>query len=147
LLMRLRRLQALEESLTPAQKTRLESLLSRFEEVTREWHVHYEQKLVREANSRLDAMRAFFQEASENPRLASSAYRPEALRRTITEEILRTLAEMNVESAELRSKVNQTDSRLSSVAGQPADFLWDDVLKPIYPQRPYWWLYRKPRDV
>lgn len=147
LVMRLRRLQALQAGMSLAQQSRLENALSQFEAITREWHVHYEQKLLREANSRLDAMRSFFQEATENPRIASSVYKPEQLRRTITQEILRALADLNVESADLSAKVKQTDSRLSSVANQPTGFLWDKTLEPIYPQGQYWWLYRQPREL
>ncbi|HLV37044.1 MAG TPA: hypothetical protein VKY59_18105, partial [Spirillospora sp.] len=67
------------------------------------------------------------------------------LRRTIVQDILATMAELGIQSAELDDKVRQTDSRLSSVASEHTGFLWDPQLEPAYPQKDYWWLYRKPR--
>jgi hypothetical protein len=146
LVMRLRRLRLLRDQMTESQRARLDSIEDQHAEAVKEWRVHYERKLLREANSRLDAMRAFFQEASENPRTTSSNYRPEVLRRTISQEILIALADMNVSSQELAQKASQVDNRLRGIATQATDFLWSPMLQPIYPQKDFWWLYRKPRD-
>lgn len=145
--MRLRRLELLRDQMTPAQQARLDDVNNQHAGVLSEWRAHYEKKLLREANSRLDAMRAFFQEAGENPRMANSVYKPELLRRTITQEILIALDRLNVHSEELDSKVKQTDNRLRGVANQSTEFLWSPLLEPIYPQKDYWWLYRKPREL
>lgn len=143
LLMRIRRLDALSEQLTGGQTAELEQIKARHEEVRKEWRVHYEQKLLREANSRLDAMRTFFEECAEDPRLCANAYRPEAARRTLVQEVLFEIAHLGIEDDDLKRKVGGTDGNLRRYI-QPADFLWDAVLQPVYPQGTFWWLYSRP---
>ena len=145
--MRLRRLEALRGEMSPGQQSRLKALQHQLTDTLTDWQAHYERKLLREANSRLDAMRTFFQEASDNPAQSVGIFKPEVLRRTIVEEIRLALDRMNVHSEELDKKVRMTDSRLKGVAVQQVDFQWSPLLEPIYPQKDYWWLYRKPREV
>ncbi len=142
-LLRLRRLRALETHLTDAQQKQLAQLESRHGEVRREWCVHYEKKLVKEALSRLDAMRMFFDECRESPRLCAGAYMPEVLRRTIVQEIVLAMTEMDVHSADLNAKIALIDGQLRGVV-QPADFVWSGMLQPVYPKEPFWWLYHRP---
>lgn len=146
LVMRLRRLGAQRDQMTPNQQTRLDTAQNSFEAITKEWHVHYENKLLREANSRLDAMRMFFQEARESPPSANGLYKPELLRRTIAQEIIGALKALGVSNSELENKAKQTDSHLRGIANQPTTFLWDRSLEAYYPEKDYWWLYRRPRD-
>lgn len=145
LLMRLRRLGMLRMQLTTGQREQLHALQQQHQAVRDEWRAHYEKKILWEANSRLDAIRHYFTEAAQSMELAANAYKPEQLRRTIVQDILAAMAELGIQSAELDDKVRQTDSRLSSLAGEHTGFLWDPQLEPAYPQKDYWWLYRKPR--
>ncbi len=145
--MRLRRLEMLYSEMTPGQQSRFTAVKQQLADILKDWRAHYEKKLLREANSRLDAMRTFFQEASESPTTAGGIYKPEVLRRTIVEEISIALDKMNVHSEELDKKIRMTDSRLKGVAVQQADFQWAPILEPVYPQKDYWWLYRKPREI
>ncbi len=145
LLMRLRRLQALRMQLNTDQRERLQTLIEQHDSIRDQWRVHYEQKLLWEANSRLDAMRHYFDEAAQSREMAANNYKPEQLRRTIVQDIVQTMEQLNIRSAEVDDKVRQTDNRLSSIAQEPTAFLWDSQLEPAYPQKDYWWLYRKPR--
>ncbi len=145
--MRLRRLRQLRDQMNAEQQARLDALEARYNETLQDWRAHYEQRLLREANSRLDAMRPFFQETTENPRLADSVYKPELLRRTIVQDILGALERLGADSSELSSKARQVDGRFRGVISQAAPFQWDAQLEPVYPQKDYWWLYRKPREV
>ena len=145
--MRLRRLRLLRDQMNADQQTRLDALEARYDDTLKDWRAHYERRLLREANSRLDAMRPFFQETTENPRLADSVYKPELLRRTIVQDIMNALERLGVDSSELSSKARQVDSRFRGVIGEAAPFQWDAQLEPVYPQKDYWWLYRKPREV
>jgi uncharacterized membrane-anchored protein YhcB (DUF1043 family) len=143
LLLRLRRLNALRDQLTPAQQSALDGVQHQHDTVRKEWTRHYAEKLVREANSRLDAMRTYFEECRENPRLCASAYLPEAMRRTIVQEIAAFMNANGMPSEELRTKIAGADGKLRSVA-KPTDFVWAAALMPVYPKSDFWWLYARP---
>lgn len=143
LLMRIRRLNALSDQMSQADRAHLHKVQHRYAEVLEEWRAHCESKITREANSRLDAMRTYFQECAENPRLCASAYKPEALKRTIVQEIVMEMDRLGIEHDELTQKMRGTDSQLRRYV-QPAAFLWDTVLEPVYPQNEFWWLYNRP---
>ena len=144
LLMRLRRLGVLRMQLNTQQREQLAELNHQHEEARDEFRAHYEKKMLWEANSRLDSIRQYFSEASTSDGAVSN-YPPEMLRRTIVQELLVAMDELRIQSAELDTKVRQIDSRLNGIATERTGFLWDAQLEPAYPQKDYWWLYRKPR--
>jgi hypothetical protein len=146
LLMRLRRLGLFRNEMSPEQHARLDAIKNQFELIRKEWRAHYEAKLLREANSRLDAMRPYFQEIQDSPATAAGNYKPELLRRTVVQEILQEMESLGIHSADLDNKVRQMDSRLRSAAPQQSPFLWASSLQSAYPQREFWWLYSKPRE-
>ncbi len=141
LVMRLRRLHLFTAQLDDVQIAHLSKIDATHEAVRREWHHHYEEKLKREAKSRLDAMRTFFEEARDAN--AARIYGPEVLRRTITEECLIALEEMKIDTSDLRKLARATDSRLRSYV-TASTFFWDESLKEAYPPQPFWWLYSAP---
>jgi hypothetical protein len=149
---RLRRLDTLRTHLNAKQHETLSHAMRKHESVQREWRVHYEEKLKHEVHSRLDAMRTFFRECAESTRLCASVYAPEVLRRTVVQEVLRLMDELNVQadSADddqdgptLAEKLRGTDAQLRGLV-KPHPFLWDDILQPAYPKDEFWWLYNKP---
>ncbi|GAB4527151.1 MAG: hypothetical protein OHK0046_44590 [Anaerolineae bacterium] len=144
LLMRIRRLNALRDQLDADQQQRLEVIEMRNADVYSEWQSHYDKKLVREVHSRLDAMQTFFEECAANPRTCAQNYRPEASRRTIVQEVLIAMENLNVPVEEdLQNKLRAVDSRLRRFV-QPDDFLWSETLKPAYDEGTFWWLYQRP---
>lgn len=144
LLMRLRRLGVLRMQLSTGQQEQLAELNHQHEETRDEFRAHYEKKMLWEANSRLNSIRQYFSDAA-TPDGAASNYTPEQLRRTIVQELLVAMDELRIQSAEIDTKVSQIDSRLNGIATERSGFLWDAQLEPAYPQKDYWWLYRKPR--
>ncbi len=146
LLLRLRRLEYLRGQLSAAQQARLDAAAAAHQDIRRAHTVRYTERLQHEANSRLDAMRTFFQEAAENPSGAAAIYRPELLRRTIVQEILPALEQLRADTASLTPRLHRTDAQLRATAAQPSGFLWDAALEPVYPREPFWWLYQKPRE-
>lgn len=143
LVMRLRRLHALSDQLDARQRDQLEAAQKEFDRVQKEWNVHFSGKIAKEALSRLDAMRTFFSECSKSNATCAQNYAPEALRRTIVEE-LRPVIEANQAPAEgLAEKLRSTDANLRAVV-QPDQFIWSPLLQPVYPQAVYWWLYQRP---
>lgn len=143
LLLRIRRLKVFQHEMTGSQRSQLLEIESMNRAVYNEWRMHYETKMVREALSRLDAMKHYFEECGSDPRQCASGYRPEAFRRTVVEEITIEMEYLRVESAELVSKKRATDSRLRGYA-RPATFLWDARLQPAYDEQVFWWLYQHP---
>jgi hypothetical protein len=142
-LMRLRRLRTLQSNMNDKQRAQLQEIETRHEQARREWTNAYEGKIVKEALSRLDGMKAFFDECNSEPRSCASAYMPEALKRTIVEEIRMAMRELNIASAEVDSKVRSTDMRLRGFI-QQSPFVWASALESVYPSDRFWWLYNRP---
>lgn len=139
-LLRLRRLNALRGSMNANQITALDTVTIAHNQARNEWGVAYAKKLTHEAESRLRDIQIYVKECRDDPRMAASAYLPEALRRTMVQEVLTALGE---NASGLKPKVRQADSGLRNHT-QPCPFLWDAVLQPIYPQAEFWWLYVRP---
>ncbi|MGB1288092.1 MAG: hypothetical protein ACPG7F_16260, partial [Aggregatilineales bacterium] len=112
LLLRLRRLDMLRDEMKRKQGADLDKAIELHDMVQSEWRVHYEEKMLKEANSRLDAMRSFFQECNDNPRACRGNYKPEAMRRTIVQEILIEMGELGISSKDLTSKLRDRDGKL-----------------------------------
>ncbi len=143
LLMRLRRLEALADSLTDAQREQLARISAAHQAVRKEWTLRYTERLIQEAKSRLKAMDTFFEECEDNPRTCPKNYIPETLRRTIVQDINAALSAMGADSAELDRVIRGADSKLRRHLA-PAEFVWSKILQPAYPPTQYWWLYSMP---
>jgi hypothetical protein len=141
--MRLHRLRVLEDQMTGAQKAILTDIEARNEQVRQEWMVHYDDKMVLEGRSRLKVIQAFFADCEDDPRSCANNYMPEALRRTIVEDILKAFKSYHVPSAELAEVARLNDTKLRRFT-QPSDFIWASALQPAYPRDEYWWLYALP---
>lgn len=147
LLMRLRRLDILRDGLSAEQRQRLENSLNQNEAFAKEWRLHYSGKMIREAKSRLDAMRTFFQECRETPRACAGIYGPEALRRTIVQEILLAMKDLGIEvDDDLKTKRGMIDQQLRGVLVN-TDFIWADEIQSAYPREKFWWLYQSPIEA
>lgn len=143
LLMRLRRLHQLADQMTDAQRAKLDKIKTTHDAAAKEWRAHYEGKITREANSRLDAMKTFFEECAASPAGCPRIYLPEVLRRTIVEELMIAMKERGMEDAELTTKARGVDSRLRRFV-QPSAFVWADALQSAYDQKQFWWMYSEP---
>ncbi|MDZ4771179.1 MAG: hypothetical protein SGJ24_18820 [Chloroflexota bacterium] len=143
LLLRLRRLRELDERLSPAQRDQLGQIAKAHDGIMSEWRQHYVEKLHREGESRLKAMRTFFDECEESPRQCANIYLPEVVRRTIVQEIVRVLKMLEEPHDELVKAMRGVDSKLRRFT-EPAAFLWEPDLQMVYPQSEFWWLYAVP---
>jgi hypothetical protein len=143
LLMRLRRLDALRDKMRDSQSKELDKVVDSWHEIRDEWRLHYEEKLKREADSRLDAMRTFFTECEENKQNCLHNYRPELLRRTVVQELLNEIDALSIEATDIKRKASATDAKFRSYLSE-ANFQWADDLQSVYAKGEYWWLYQKP---
>jgi hypothetical protein len=146
LLMRLRRLHALEDRMTDAQRATLAKVSEQHDRVRKEWTLHYHNKLVQEANSRLKQIKQYVEECREDPRACAASYLPEALRRTIVQEIADVLDNHDMPSAELDRAIREADGGLRRYAS-PSDFIWAQELQSVYPKTKFWWLYAQPQPA
>ena len=143
ILLRLKRLDVLQPEMTDKQRTTFDSVIEKNADIAKEWRSHYEGKMLREANSRLDAMRMYFNECASNMKLCASQYLPEALRRTTVQVLLEELKDWGVEDDDLTTKVRARDGELRRYV-QPSDFVWSPSLASVYDSKVYWWLYNRP---
>jgi hypothetical protein len=143
LLMRLRRLDRLRDHLSDHQKKRLDSAIDYHNNVRSEWAHHNEEKLQKEAHSRIDAMSNFFRECHDSPAQCDNVYLPELLRRTIVQEVLDEMGNASNDDKLLTDKIRMADTKLHEFV-RPDSFQWDSILQPVYPESKYWWLYQKP---
>jgi uncharacterized membrane-anchored protein YhcB (DUF1043 family) len=146
LVMRLRRLALLADQLSDAQSKQLDKANDYFAHTQREWNVHFGEKALKEANSRLDAMRTFFQECAQSNKSCAGNYPPEILRRTIVQELVQVIADNRLENDELSDKLKGTDGKLRGIV-KPSPFIWAAPLQAVYPPATYWWLYQRPPQV
>ncbi|MEO1165889.1 MAG: hypothetical protein AAFV98_19040 [Chloroflexota bacterium] len=146
LLMRLRRLDALRNSMMDSDRRTLDAIIEQWQAVRDEWRVHYEDKLQQEASSRINAMKSFFQECRDSMQSCRNNYRPELQKRTIVQEILLEMRDLNIENADLMKLVNAADTKFHSYM-RPDSFQWSDDLKDVYPEDDFWWLYQKPPQL
>lgn len=150
-LMRLRRLDALYDQLSIEQRRQYDALRNQHDAIKSDKVGSYQHKLNWEANSRLDAMRGFFDECTANPKLCPRVYLPEVLRRTLVEEVLIAIGddlndEENEVYAGLKKKVRATDARFKRFL-KPNEFIWAKELIPAYDEKRFWWLYQRPEEA
>lgn len=138
LLTRLYRLNAEKSHLAAGQQAEVARLTDTAERTIYSLKSRFNQRLLREMKSRLDSLRWFLDEASEDPTRGKANYPYEIRNRQRIEEIVKRMGAEIPE--ELRSQLAAVDSRLRAVAAGD-QFVWDARLQPIFPSPPYWYLY------
>jgi hypothetical protein len=140
LLMRFHRLEALRDQLTPEQQAVVRKAQQKFEEVRREWPVHYEGKLQHELRSRLVALGQYLQEAEEHPRLGLENFASSMEKRVMVEALKDAAEEQGVWTDELKGTLLSTDNRISRLI-ERGSFIWDSRVEAAYPPDKFWFLY------
>ncbi|MGJ3239412.1 MAG: hypothetical protein ACFE0Q_11950 [Anaerolineae bacterium] len=146
LVLRLRRLDLLRGHLKDYQSKKLDKAIDRFMQVRTDWTYHYSGKLKEEAHSRIDAMKPFFYECSDNIRNCIGIYKPEMMRRTIVQELVYEMTALNITDSALTDKIAEVDEKLRKIT-EEAGFQWAEVLQPAYDRDAFWWLYYSPPDL
>ncbi len=141
LLLRLYRLTRLEPYLDDEQRTQVRDAQINFEAERARWAVHYEQKLQRELDGRLNALEQFLTDChTETP--CAPEYPVCAEKRTMIAHLRDEATEHDVLAEEIAARVGQLDTALQHVT-QSGPFVYtDERLAQVYPQARFWWLYR-----
>ncbi len=145
LLMRVYQLRHLETQLSAKQQQELHDAVMNWESERSEWITHYEQKIQRELESRLGALRWYLDDCAKDPGSSNSGWLNEAEKRTMIEHLLAEAKEFDILTDELTSQVASIDSHIRQFH-KNGDFLWPAELQAAYPVENYWWLYGRMTD-
>lgn len=140
MLMRLHQLKALESELNGKHQQELHDAEANINAAKNEWSLHYEQKILREIESRLGALRWYTDDCTKDPVSCANGWRNEAEKRTIVAELVFEAKKLDIFTDDLRADIAHLDGRLRQFH-KDGDFLWDDRLETAYPKADYWWLY------
>lgn len=141
--LRLRRIDALQDMLDARRQKNYDRIRFQHDQIHTDHLEAYLSKMERESHSRLDAMKQFFDDCNEDPKMCPRIYNPEIFRRTVIEELVTGLTSDGVVSEELDQKLSRTDKKLRRYV-QPAEFQWDDQLREVYPKETFWWVWMQP---
>ncbi len=140
LLMRLHRLNALRDDLTPAQAERLDTATTTAEETLHRWDVQAREMASRETSARLGLWQNYVAELADNPRRYTPEYATQAEGRTALSMLLTFSGDSGREAL---AQIGSVDAMLKAVPAEEG-FVWDDELSAAYPQHEFWWLYLRP---
>jgi len=140
LLLTLDELDASKQLMNPHQEQEFSIHFAVFERALGKWRAAIEQKASREIITRTNLWNAYLQDIQEEPD-AKEDYAREVRNRVLITK-LKSLA-----SNELLDGVEPETSldKQMALETQPADFLWDEKLKPIYPIEKFPFLYSQPQ--
>jgi hypothetical protein len=141
LLMRLHRLAAVKDMLTPAQQNQLQQAQERFEQMRTEWRVAYENKIKQELQSRTTSLEQFLNECSDNLRSCADNYPSAMEKRVIIEGLLQEAQNLGSFSSDLNTRITALDNKIHRYAQDTGVFIWDTRLTKAYPHDRYWFLY------
>jgi hypothetical protein len=113
-----------------------------FDRIRQKWPVAVERKALTEASQRLSLWSAYLQGLSDG-REDPADYPQEVRQRVILSRLL-GIAKTNPDSREPITIVEELDGMLRSQL-TPAEFIWDDRLKAVYPDGEFWFLYGRIR--
>ncbi len=138
---RLHRLEVQADQLSPEERQRLEEVRQSIQETLRIMDSQALALAEREIKTRLNSLRWFLDECRDNRSYCRSEYPFEIRNRQRIQELLDAFGEKL--SPELRRQVAEMDREIRSLI-KPADFIWDDRVRDVYPQDKYWYLYALP---
>jgi 5-carboxymethyl-2-hydroxymuconate isomerase len=141
LLARLHKLEAQRNKLSAEQQQEFADLRRQLEDAMRDFHTRFHSLLERETKARLNSLKWFLDECQEDRRQCRVQYPFEIRNRQRIAEIWKILGQNPPQG--LRGQIDAVDRRLRSLT-VPADFVWDEYVKEIYPREAYWYLYVLP---
>lgn len=141
LLTRLYRLEQERDLLTPAQQTRVNDLGKQARATIYSLRTRFHELLKREIKARLDSLNWFLDDVIGDPKRARTEYPFEIRNRQRIELMVEELAEDL--TPELKNQISRIDDRIRLIV-QPAEFLWDKRLEPVFPRERFWYLYVSP---
>ena len=141
LLARLHRLHGERSALDEAQQQRLHLAQTEADRIIHSLRTRFHQRLQREMKARLDSLRWFLDDCSQDKQRCRVEFPYEMRNRQRIEESVKRLG--GDVPPELREGLQCVDKRLRQI-GRVVGFTWDKRLESVYPQDTYWYLYMLP---
>ncbi len=142
LLVRLHRLNGEREQLTPAQRTALDQAQRAVDATVHSLRSRFVERLERDMKSRLNSLRWFIDDCRQDRKRCRSEYPFEIRNRQRIEQIINQLGDDLGD--DLAGQLRQIDDRIQYMT-TACDFIWDERLRPLFPKKPYWYLYALPQ--
>jgi len=139
MLLRLRRLAAATDALSPDQFQQFEQARQKADDELKHWAIQAEEKEVREIKARLQTWSAFLDDAIGDPTRHTVEYPTQVENRAIMDMLL-AIAGRAADGQNFRARLDSLDQRLQANT-QSADFVWDAIYAPAFPKAANWWLY------
>lgn len=140
LLTRLYRLKAERDRLSPAEQQQFDQVEADARRIVYSLKTRFHHHLQRELKSRIDSLRWFIDEATEDFARGRANYAFEIRNRQRIEEILKELGSDVPQP--LAAELASIDGRLGALRMGP-EFVWDPSLQNVFPRKPYWYLYAR----
>lgn len=141
LLARLHKLEAQRNKLTAEQQQEFAEVRRQLDDSMRDFRTHFNSLLIRETKARLNSLKWFLDECQEDRRQCRIQYPFEIRNRQRIAETWKILSQNPPQG--LRGQIDAIDRRIRSLTA-PADFVWDEQVRNIYPHEEYWYLYVLP---
>lgn len=141
LLTRLFRLEGERESLLVEQRSRVKDLALQAHSTIYSLRTRFHDLLKREVKARIDSLNWFLDDVLGDPKRARTEYPYEIRNRQRIAAMVDELAEDF--TPELKAELKRVDERIRLIV-QPAAFVWDSHLEPIFPRERFWYLYVSP---
>ena len=139
LIMRLNRLDQIDNLLTEAQRQAVHTAHQQFDKVQTDWTVAYEGKLKRELTARLRALGQFILDCIDR-RMCADLYPSEIEKRVMVAGLQAEAQKYDVLEPSIATQIASLDDRLHMLT-RSGEFLWDARLEPAYPRASFWYLY------
>lgn len=140
LLMRLSRLQGLKDTLTADQQAQVEAAQARLDSARKEWAVHYEGKMTREAKARMQTVENFLNDCVENQKLCAENYASQMEKRVILDALATESQRINFPIEVLDERLQRLDNAIRRFV-EKGTFRWDARLEKVYDADRFWYLY------
>lgn len=134
-------LRAKQAALSAEQNAQLMSIVASIDQTREQMHTMFHDMIIREIMSRLDTINWFLHDCENNKADCRVSFPAEIRNRQRIEEMIKALGSELAE--DVTERIDRIDQRVRQIT-HPADFIWAQEVKEIYPQKPYWYLYLLP---
>jgi len=145
-LMRQYRLLLLQDLLTDAQQTDLNTAVTQYNNILVEKIVRFEQKAHRELDARLRQWGEYLKDVDRGVASTTSNYRTAVEVRAM---ITAIIGQLKLAPYRLDQRIPQQVALLDNHLQwlwEHGSFVWPEEWQPAYPQMEYWWLYGNPKE-
>ena len=121
----------------PEERARLADMQEKLDDIRSRWRVAWGKKAGKEFGARLNLWRNFLEDYRNDRENNSDRYNYEVRRRVQLQLLAPDVEDVSEAQMEL---LNGLDRLLQAMLA-PSEFIWEEALKPSFPQDPFWYLY------